>query len=209
MPAASYGLRPNLNKRSFSPTEEGSRLFVACFLHTSRRYTFDLDKESTHGQPASCRARPVNVDDDLQNSMWIHGLGGERLPAMSYVRSFAQTFKNDYFFAIGGGSRFLLSSVFYTPAAKGFFQTPGRRPPHITGLCVNSVTIGWVGAPSERAPRSDFMTQPLLLPVDVWRGLGSPTRVSGGFREHRAELSRRVKNLPGITRDRSLSRQET
>ena len=48
------------------------------FLHiTSRRYTFDLDIESTHGQPASCRARLVNVDDHLKNSLWIHGVGGE------------------------------------------------------------------------------------------------------------------------------------
>ena len=33
-----------------------------------------------------------------------------------------------------------------------FSQTPGRRPPYITGLRVNSVTLGWVGAPNERAP---------------------------------------------------------
>ena len=46
---------------------------------------FDLDIESTHGQPASCRARPVNIDDHLENSMWTHGVGGERLPAVSYV----------------------------------------------------------------------------------------------------------------------------
>ena len=45
-----------------------------------------------------------------------------------------------------------MSSIFYTPAAKYFSQTPGRRPPHITGLRVNSVTLGWVGAPNERAP---------------------------------------------------------
>ena len=32
-----------------------------------------------------------------------------------------------------------------------FSQTPGRRRPHITGLRVNSVTLGWVGAPNERA----------------------------------------------------------
>ena len=29
--------------------EEGSILFVFCFLHTSQRYTFDLDIEATHG----------------------------------------------------------------------------------------------------------------------------------------------------------------
>ena len=32
-----------------------------------------------------------------------------------------------------------------------FPQTTGRRLPHITGLRVNSVTLGWVGAPNERA----------------------------------------------------------
>ena len=32
------------------------------------------------------------------------------------------------------------------------YQTPGRRPPPITGRFVNTVTRGWVGAPDERAP---------------------------------------------------------
>ena len=32
------------------------------------------------------------------------------------------------------------------------YQTPGRRPPPITGRFVNAVTRGWVGAPYERAP---------------------------------------------------------
>ena len=32
------------------------------------------------------------------------------------------------------------------------YQTPGRRPPRITGRVVNAVTRGFVGAPSERAP---------------------------------------------------------
>ena len=31
-------------------------------------------------------------------------------------------------------------------------QTPGRRPPPITGRFVNNVTRGWVGAPNERTP---------------------------------------------------------
>ena len=41
--------------------------------------------ESIHGQPGSCRARPVNVDDGLEDIRWIRGLGGEMLPAASYV----------------------------------------------------------------------------------------------------------------------------
>ena len=32
------------------------------------------------------------------------------------------------------------------------YQTPGRRPPRITGRSVNAGTRGWVGAPNERAP---------------------------------------------------------
>ena len=32
-----------------------------------------------------------------------------------------------------------------------FSQTPGRRLPHITGVRVNAVTLGWIGAPNERA----------------------------------------------------------
>ena len=40
----------------------------------------------------------------------------------------------------------------FTSGQMFFSQTPGRRPPHITGLRVNSVTLGWVGAPNERAP---------------------------------------------------------
>ena len=32
------------------------------------------------------------------------------------------------------------------------YQTPGWRPPPITGCFVNTVTRGWVGAPNGRAP---------------------------------------------------------
>ena len=47
------------------------------------RWAFDLDVESTHGQPASCRARPVNVDDAIEDIKWIRGLGGGKLPTAS------------------------------------------------------------------------------------------------------------------------------
>ena len=49
----------------------------------TRRYAFDLDIGAPRGQPASCRARPVNVDDGLEDIRWIRGLGGEKLPAAS------------------------------------------------------------------------------------------------------------------------------
>ena len=48
----------------------------------TRRQAFDLDIGATHGQPGSCRARPVNVDG-LEDIRWIRGLGGEKLPAAS------------------------------------------------------------------------------------------------------------------------------
>ena len=41
--------------------------------------------ESTHSQPASCRATPMKVDDGLEDVRWVHGLGGERLLAASYA----------------------------------------------------------------------------------------------------------------------------
>ena len=46
------------------------------------------------------------------------------------------------------------SPVFYTDSSAQMclYQTPGRRPPPITGRFVNTVTRGWVGAPNERAP---------------------------------------------------------
>ena len=75
--------------------EERSRFFVVCFLHTSRRHTFDLDTEYTHGQRASRRARPVNIDGDLRNFMWTHGVGVERLLVMSYA--LCPNSKNSYF----------------------------------------------------------------------------------------------------------------
>ena len=120
LPTASDALCPNLNKLFFSPREEGSRFFVVCFLHTSRRYTFDIDVESTHGRPASCRARPVDIDDDLQNSMWTRGLGGERLPAMSYA--LCPNLKKCLIFAIGEGSRFVVVCFLYTSGQMFFLR---------------------------------------------------------------------------------------
>ena len=40
----------------------------------------------------------------------------------------------------------------HSSAQMRLYQTPGRRPPPITGCFVNNVTRGWVGAPNERAP---------------------------------------------------------
>ena len=54
-----------------------------------------------YSQPASCRTRPMNVDDDLEDIRWIPGLGGERLPTASYT--LLPNLKKGLFFAIGEG----------------------------------------------------------------------------------------------------------
>ena len=86
-------------------------------LQLMRRWTFDLDIELTHGQPASCWARPVNIDDGLEAIMWIRCLGGERLPTASYA---LRPNLNKLFFSPRSSSERrdgdFLSSVFYTPA---------------------------------------------------------------------------------------------
>ena len=51
----------------------------------TRRLTFDLDIESTYRQPDSYKARPMDVDDGLEDIRWIRGLGSERVPAASYA----------------------------------------------------------------------------------------------------------------------------
>ena len=73
-----------------------------------------------------------------------------------------------------------------------FSQTPGRRPPYITGLRVNSVTLGWVGAPNEHAPLrvhdaiAVFAARCLTRTRIVDQGLG-------GFHEHCAGFARAIK----------------
>ena len=47
------------------------------------------------------------------------------------------------------------------------YQTPGRRPPRITGRAVNTVTRGCGSEPVTSAARSEFMTQPLVLSIGV------------------------------------------
>ena len=66
-------------------------------------------------------------------------------------------------------------------------QTPGRRPPRITARFVNTVTRGWVEAPSERAP---FRFQGAVIGfVDLCRGLGiSPLRIKSWLSFSQADL---------------------
>ena len=60
--------------------------------------------------------------------------------------------KTSLFFAIGEGSRIFVACFLHSSAQMCLYQTPGRRPPPITGRFVNTVTEGWVGAPNGRAP---------------------------------------------------------
>ena len=72
------------------------------------------------------------------------------MPVMSYA--LCPDLKKCLLFAIGEGSRFVVICFLYASGQMFFLQTPRRRPPHITGLRANSVTLGWVGAPNDRAP---------------------------------------------------------
>ena len=90
------------------------------------------------------------VDDGLEDIRWIRGLGGEKLPATS--NALLPNLKKGLFFAVGEGSRFFVACFLHSSAQMCLYQTPGRRPPPITGRLVNTLTRGWVGAPNERAP---------------------------------------------------------
>ena len=80
----------------------------------TRRQAFDLDIEATHGQPGSCWASPVNVDDVFEDIWWIRGLGGEKLPAASYA--LLSNLKKGLFFAIGEGSRNFVACFLHSSA---------------------------------------------------------------------------------------------
>ena len=127
----------------------GEKYHYADQKQLTRRQAFDLDIEATHGQPGSCRARPVNVDDGLEVIRWIR-VGGEKLPAASYA--LLPNLKKGLLVAIGEGSTFFVAHFPHSSARMCCYKTPGRRPPPITGRFVDTVTRGWVGAPNERAP---------------------------------------------------------
>ena len=96
------------------------------------------------------RARPVNVDGGLEDIRWIRGLGGEKLPAAS--NALLPNLKKGLYFAIREGSRIFVACFLHSSAQMCLYQTPGRRPPPITGRFANTVTRWWVGAPKGRAP---------------------------------------------------------
>ena len=100
----------------------------------------NLDVESTHGQPSSCRARPVKVDDGLEGIRWIRGLGGEKLPAAPYPLPL--NLKNFLFFCHWREIDIFFACFLHSSAQVRLYQTPGRRPPRISGHFVNTVTRG-------------------------------------------------------------------
>ena len=81
------------------------------------------------------------------------------------------------------------SSVFYKRSAIFLLpHTAARRPPHITGLRVNTVPLEWVGVPNERAPFRVHDAVIGFVGQYLRRDLGSPTRVLG-FHENCSVLA--------------------
>ena len=94
----------------------------------------------------------MDVDNGLEDIMWIRGLGDEKLSAVSYdlIRNLKK--RTRYTFCHRRGIENFVACFLHSSAQICLFQTPGRRLPRITGRFVNNVTKGWVGAPNERAP---------------------------------------------------------
>ena len=67
-----------------------------------------------------------------------------------------------------------MACFIHSSAQMWLYQTPGRRPPPITGRFVNTVTRGWVGARNERAPFRFNGAVVIFLSIDVFPGLGIP-----------------------------------
>ena len=100
--------------------------------------TFDLVVNSIQGRLAWCRARPTSVDDGLEDIRWIHGLGGESLPAASYVLPNPNKI---LFSAFRDGSMNLVICVMHSRDRFCFYHTPGQRPPHTAGHCVGDPRV--------------------------------------------------------------------
>ena len=115
-----------------------------------RRSTLYLNIDAAHGQPTRCPARPTSINDGLEDIRWIHRLGGESLPAVSY--GILPNLKKKLFFAIRDGWRSFVFCFVQTSGQMFFYHTPGQLPPHDTGHGVKTMTLGWVGAPNERTP---------------------------------------------------------
>ena len=118
----------------------------------------------------------MNADDGLEYIRWIRGLGGEKLPATSYA--LLPNLKKLYFCHRRGIENF--GRLFSTQQRPNLVVSDAWQAPATDHLpFVNTVTRGWVGPPMTSAPRSNFMVQPLVLSINVCRGLGiSPLRIN-------------------------------
>ena len=58
--------------------------------------------------------------------------------------------KNGRFLAVGEGSIFFVVCFPQTSTKIFFYLTPGQPTPHLTDRGVSTVTLGWVGDPSQR-----------------------------------------------------------
>ena len=74
---------------------------------------------------------------------------------------------------MGEGWRFFVACFLHSSAQMGLYQTPGRRPPPITGRFVNIVTRGWVGTPHERAPFGFHDAVVVFVDLSRIRNLGA------------------------------------
>ena len=77
----------------------------------------------------------MDAGDGLIDIRWIRDLGCESLPAASYA--LLLNLKKGLFFAIGEGSIVFVVCFLHTSGQMFLYQTPGRRPPCITGRGVN------------------------------------------------------------------------
>ena len=82
----------------------------------------------------------MNVDDGLEDIRWTRDLGGKRLPSASYA--LVPNLRKGLFFAVGEGSIMFAVCFLHNSGRMFLYQTPGRRPPHITGRRVNALTLG-------------------------------------------------------------------
>ena len=95
------------------------------------------------GKAGKCRCRPRRYQLDP----WSRG----REVARGVLRSSPKHEKRPIFCRRRGIENFCRLFL-HSSAQMCLYQTPGRRPPPITGRFVNTLTRGWVGAPNELAP---------------------------------------------------------
>ena len=117
----------------------------------------------------------MNVDDGLEDIRWFRGLGGERSPAASYA--LLRNLKKISIFC-HRREIVIFCPLFSTHQPPNVFVSDAWPAPatHHRPCCEH-----WPEGGSElltSAPRSNFMTQSLVLSFDVCRGLGiSPLRI--------------------------------